>query len=69
MLAIDIGNSRIKWAVFAGDKIQRSGVFEYDVVHLESAINNTNLPAEMQTEAQAIAVSCVANADIKNRVK
>ena len=69
MLAIDIGNSRIKWAVFADDEIQRSGVFDYDVVHLESAINNASLPVEAQTETQTIAVSCVANADIENRVK
>jgi len=64
MLAIDIGNSRIKWAVFKNNKIQHSGVFEYDVAHLDDAINHANLPVNVKT----IAVSCVANADVKNRI-
>jgi len=64
MLAIDIGNSRVKWALFEGEKIQRHNVFSYNKINFENALNSSEL-ANLQHKVR---VSCVAGEAIKSRL-
>ncbi len=61
MLTIDIGNSRIKWAVFVGDAIERHGVLEYDIENLQTVLKNAGLPQA----SDMLAISCVADKELK----
>lgn len=63
MLAIDIGNSRVKWALFEGENIQRHNVFSYNEIDFEDALNNSEL-VNLQYKVR---VSCVAGKAIKSR--
>jgi len=63
MLTIDIGNSRIKWAVFAGDDIQSDGAFEYHKETLENDLNGASLPRV----TDGLKISCVAGNELKKR--
>jgi len=44
MLAIDIGNSRLKWGMFSGDIILCHGAFAYKYDNFENGLNNAGLP-------------------------
>jgi len=61
MLAVDIGNSRLKWAVFCGEKIQHYGVFAYNENNFEAVLNESGLAGLLKQ----VHVSCVANEKIK----
>ena len=64
MLAIDIGNSRIKWALFEGDDIQDHGAFEYNYNDLEKTLDGERLPST----TEIVQISCVARNELKNRI-
>ncbi len=64
MLAIDIGNSRLKWALFSDKCIQEYGVFSY---------NEENLTAQLASEdillgSSVVEISCVAGENIKKQL-
>jgi len=63
MLAIDIGNSRVKWAVFNDVVIQSHGVFPYNNSNLEAMFKK----ADFVNGFEKASISCVAAADIKER--
>jgi len=67
MIAVDIGNSRVKWALFNAGEIVKHGVFTYtkdiDKHDFENKLCEENLPKS----SSSIVVSCVAGVDIKQR--
>jgi type III pantothenate kinase len=63
MLTIDIGNSRIKWALFDAGVIQQHGVLSYDDKNLEVKLTGARLP----DDTNGVAISCVAKSEIKAR--
>ena len=63
MLAVDIGNSRIKWAIFHGDLIKDSGSSAYSHENFENELDSSCLPDSLDS----VMVSCVAGESIKNR--
>ncbi len=63
MLAVDIGNSRIKWALFDAGNIKKYGVFAYSKNEFEKNLSDAGLP-ETSTPVE---VSCVAHSEIKKR--
>lgn len=65
MIAIDIGNSRIKWAHFSDDKLLSKGGFEYTTESLASSLDELSV----ENENQAIWISCVGAAAVKNEVE
>jgi len=65
MLTIDIGNSRIKWAQFAGDDIKAHGAFGYEYSDVENALDKAGLPHV----SEAVQISCVAGVELKERIK
>ncbi len=64
MLAIDIGNSRIKWAEFNESEIQRHGCFEYAAEDLQISLKRENLPLG----SAVVEVSCVAAESVKKQL-
>jgi len=44
MLTIDIGNSRIKWALFQGNEVSRYRALEYNRENFRAVIESENLP-------------------------
>ncbi|RDH85182.1 MAG: hypothetical protein DIZ80_02570 [endosymbiont of Galathealinum brachiosum] len=63
MLTIDIGNSRIKWALFKHGVIREHGVFEYRLDSLQADFKNANLPVA----SERVEISCVAGQGFKKR--
>lgn len=63
MLTIDIGNSRVKWALIENEDISSHGVFAYHGSDFEKKIENADLPLE----AALMQISCVAGEEIKSR--
>lgn len=61
MLAIDVGNSRIKWAEFYKAEILRSGCFDYSAEDLQAALKRAKLPLG----SAVVEVSCVALEAVK----
>lgn len=64
MLAIDIGNSRIKWAVLNGIKVLRFSAAEYTVETFLNVLNDFELPAK----PVAVAVSLVGSVALKSEL-
>lgn len=60
MLTIDIGNSRVKWAQFNGDRVTAHGFFSYDKRNFVDEL----IRAEMPLRNQVVWLSNVAGADI-----
>lgn len=65
MLTVDIGNSRIKWALFSGGLIKESGCLDYTAENIEAQLDSVCLPKSVSS----VAVSCVAGEKIKSRFK
>ena len=65
MLAIDIGNTRIKWGLFSGGSLVKSGVFDYQAENVLDALKNQSLPV---SEYERLAISCVANDSVVEEV-
>lgn len=64
MLVIDFGNSRLKWALFQGDKIKRHNAFAYDAASLKQDLNLQDLPLGNHK----IVISCVAGDLLKKQL-
>jgi len=62
MLAIDIGNSRFKWAMFSGDVILCHGAFEYRFENFQSRLNSAELPYT----TDLVMISSVADKELNN---
>jgi len=62
MLAIDIGNSRFKWAMFSGDAILCHGAFEYRFENFQSRLNSAELPYT----TDLVMISSVADKELNN---
>lgn len=65
MLTIDIGNSRIKWALVEGGLIKENGCLDYNADNIETQLEKACLPKSVTSAA----VSCVASEKIKSRFK
>ena len=65
MLTIDIGNTNIKWAVWDGDAMIRSGTFAYSKQRLQQAFRNWH---ELHPEGQVV-VACVAGEAVETALK
>lgn len=65
MIAIDIGNSRIKWAHYKHGVRQLGGVCAYSVAEFEMCIGGLNIPLHYG----GIFISLVAGDEIKNRLE
>lgn len=63
MLAIDIGNSRIKWALFIDGLIKEDGSSGYSYEDFENKLELSCLP----DVAETVMVSCVAGDELKGR--
>ena len=63
MLAVDIGNSRFKWALFHGDQIRNSGSSVYSYENFEDMLNSSCMPDSPEN----VMVSCVAGEGIKDQ--
>ncbi|MCW8935951.1 MAG: type III pantothenate kinase [Gammaproteobacteria bacterium] len=63
MLTVDIGNSRIKWALFSGGLIKENGCFDYTLENFEAQLDVAGLP----DSATSLMVSCVAGEKIRSR--
>lgn len=64
MLAIDIGNSRIKWAKFNAADIQRYAVREYTEENFSAVLNEFELP----NKACVVVVSLVAGERLRGQL-
>lgn len=68
VLAIDIGNSRVKWALFSGNpadcNVLKHGAFHYSAENFEAALMHANLPV---TSAR-LEISFVADQQLKSRL-
>lgn len=64
MLVIDFGNSRIKWALFKGDKIQSHNAFAYDAGSLKQDLIRQDLPLG----DEKIVIGCVAGDLLKKQL-
>jgi len=67
MIAVDIGNSRVKWALFNAGEIVEHGVFAYTKDAVKKDFELKLCEANLPKFASSIVVSCVAGADIKQR--
>ena len=65
MLTIDIGNTHIKWAVWKGRQISRSGSCVYSKQNPEKAFDSWS---DMQPEKQVL-VACVAGEFVEHALK
>jgi len=65
MLTVDIGNSRIKWALFSGGLIKENGCLDYAADNIESQLDKARLPKSITS----VVVSCVAGEKIKSQFK
>jgi type III pantothenate kinase len=61
MLTIDIGNTNIKWALWDGEAIIRSGAFAYSKQQVQQAFHHWH---ELHPEQQVM-VACVAGEDVE----
>ena len=61
MLTIDIGNSRVKWALFERGAMQEYGSFVYKIDSLKKDLKKGNLPRSSET----VEISCVAGQEFK----
>lgn len=64
MLTVDIGNSRIKWVLFKGDRVVKYGSFAYD----KNSLVEDLLQAGMPLGDQFVWLSNVAGAEIAAQV-
>ncbi len=64
MLTIDIGNSRIKWALFQGNEIIDHGAVVYQNNKFEAALSNADLPVA----SNKLLISHVAGEELKDRL-
>ncbi|VAW56224.1 Pantothenate kinase type III, CoaX-like [hydrothermal vent metagenome] len=68
MLVIDIGNSRIKWALYIGEPrlfhVHSQSAFDYTKENFEDQLNQANLPITSST----IEISCVVGDALKMRM-
>jgi len=64
MLAVDVGNSRLKWADISEAGVQSHGVFSYDGSDFESRLDESELVSLLSD----VSISCVASTDIKSRL-
>lgn len=62
MLAIDVGNSRLKWGVWQQNVLIDKGVFSYRPEQLEQALDNYFAPSLQQG---SVYVSCVASEQVQ----
>jgi len=65
MLTVDIGNSRIKWALFSGGLIKEHGSLDYVLENIETQLDEICLPESVTSTV----VSCVAGEKIKSQFK
>jgi len=63
MLAVDIGNSRVKWALFVDGLIKENGSSDYNHENFENKLDLICLP----DTNMSVMVSCVAGDELKNR--
>ena len=63
MLAVDIGNSRIKWAIFLDGIIKENGSCDYNHDNFENQLDLFSVVIS----ANSVIVSCVAGELLKNR--
>lgn len=61
ILAIDIGNSRIKWGHFHGSELIGQQAFEYECTSLEQLLDHKNIPVE----GNKVVISNVAGKEVE----
>ena len=64
MLAIDIGNSRLKWALFESGHVLEHNAFAYDLSSLEELMD----AASLAQKANEIFISSVADDEVNKKV-
>ncbi len=64
MLAIDIGNSRLKWALFSNQCIQEYGAFSYNSKTFATQLTQESIPLR----SSVVEISCVAGENIKKQL-
>lgn len=64
MLTVDIGNSRVKWALFNGDRVAEYGGFAYDKNNIGEGLAQASMPLR----DQPVWLSNVAGAEIAAQV-
>jgi len=64
ILTIDIGNSRVKWILFEGDRINKYGLFVYGTDSFRSELIQADFPADVEL----VAISNVAGSHLQSEL-